>query len=235
MSKRDQETVRLPTREAYDRWATIYDDEDNPLVVLEHDHIERLMSDVRGLRVLDAGCGTGRHSLLLARGGAQVTAIDFSKAMLAKARAKHGADTVEFRQHDLALPFPFVAEYFDRVISGLVVDHISDLVAFFSELRRVCKPNGAIVITVMHPALMLRGAQARFTDPETGTLTLPASQQHQVSDYVMGALQSGFSIKRMSEHVVDEELVSKSERARRYLGWPMLLLFELAVRHSVST
>ena len=79
---------------------------------------------------------TRRQPLLVAGGGAQVTAIDLSEAMFAKARAKLGADTVEFRLHDLALPFPFVAEFFDRVISGLVVDHISDLVAFFSRIFR---------------------------------------------------------------------------------------------------
>lgn len=219
--------VRLPTREAYDLWATIYDDEDNPLVVLEESHIRRLLPDVDGLQVLDAGCGTGRHSLLLSQAGAEVTAIDFSESMLAKARAKPGADQVQFRHHDLSEPFPFDREQFDRVISTLVVDHIADLAAFFAELRRVCRPDGTVVVTVMHPAMMLRGAQARFTDPETGALTLPASEQHEVSDYVMAAVQSGLSIASMSEHLVDEDLASKSERARRYLGWPMLLVLEL--------
>jgi malonyl-CoA O-methyltransferase len=79
----------------------------------------------------------------------------------------------------------------------------------------------------MHPALMLRGVQARFRDPETGFVTQPASRKHEICDYVMAALKAGFSIKRMSEYAVDEALAAKSERARRYLGWPMLLLFQL--------
>jgi len=227
MSEPAKEIVELPTLEGYDRWAMIYDDEDNPLVALEQDHIERLFEDVRDLRVLDAGCGTGRHALLLAHAGGKVAAVDFSEAMLAKARAKAGAVDIEFLQHDLETRLPFLNETFDRVISGLVVDHIRDLAFYFFELRRVCRSNGCVVITVMHPSLMLRGAQARFTDPETGTVTLPASQQHQISDYVMAALKAGFSIKGVSEHLVDEALVAKSERARRYLGWPMLLLLEL--------
>lgn len=230
MSEPSEGKVELPTREGYDRWATIYDDEDNPVVVLEHGHVERIMTEVRGLRVLDAGCGTGRHALLLARAGADVTAVDFSAAMLANARSKPGADAIKFLQHDLETGLPFSDDAFDCVISGLVVDHITDLVGYFSELRRVCYPGGWVVITVMHPALMLLGTQARFTDPETGTLTLPASQRHQLSDYVMGALEAGFSIQRVSEHLVDEALVTKSERARRYLGWPMLLLLQLTPR-----
>ena len=136
---------------------SVYDDEDNPLIVLEHAHFERLMSDVRGLRILDAGCGTGRHALLLAQSGAKVTAIDFSEGMLAKAGAKLGGHDVEFLQHDLESPLPFADHHFNGVISGLVVDHITDLVGFFSELRRVCQPGGFVLITVMHPSLMLRG------------------------------------------------------------------------------
>jgi len=227
MNERDRDSVDLPTRHGYDRWAAIYDDEDNPLVTLEQDHVERLMKDAGGLRVLDAGCGTGRHALSLARRGAKVTAIDFSEGMLARARRKPGADEVEFLQHDLESTLPFSDHDFDRVFSGLVVDHIEDLAGYFSELRRVCAKDGLVAISVMHPALMLRGVQARFTDPATGRVTFPASQTHAVSDYVMAALGAGFAIRRMSEYHVDQALAAKSERARRYLGWPMLLLFEL--------
>ena len=59
--------MEVPTQQGYDRWASVYDEEDNPLVRLEQEQFERVMSDVRGLRVLDAGCGTGRHALSLAR------------------------------------------------------------------------------------------------------------------------------------------------------------------------
>jgi len=222
------DTMEIPTQQGYDRWASVYDDEDNPLVRLEQEQFERVMSDVRGLRVLDAGCGTGRHALSLARCGAQVTAIDFSSGMLGKARAKPGAEAVEFLQHDLQSPLPFSDGQFDRVVSGLVVDHIGSLADYFAELRRVCRPDGLVLITVMHPALNLRGAQARFTDPDTGALILPASRRHLVSDYVMSALKAGLSIQQMREHLVDEKLAVRSERARRYLGWPMLLLFEFA-------
>src|SRR3954469_9134228 len=81
----------LPTRDGYDRWAATYDTDGNPLIALEEPHVDALLGDVRGLCVLDVGCGTGRHALRLARAGAAVTAIDFSEAMLAQARAKVGA------------------------------------------------------------------------------------------------------------------------------------------------
>src|SRR4051812_49296456 len=103
----------LPTREGYDRWAATYDTDGNPLIALEEPRVDALLGDLRGLRVLDVGCGTGRHAVRLARAGAVVTAVDFSEAMLAQARAKLGAEHVEFRVHDLSKPLPFEDHGFD--------------------------------------------------------------------------------------------------------------------------
>ena len=97
----------------------------------------------------------------------------------------------------------------------------------FREMRRVCRPGGRVVVSVMHPAMMLRGVQARFTDPTTGRETRPASCPHQVSDYVMAAIHAGCRFEHLSEHAVDEDLAARSERARKHLGWPILLLMRL--------
>src|SRR5512143_215063 len=86
----------VPTQAGYDRWAEIYDDEDNPLVLLEERHIGSLAGDVAGLAVADIGCGTGRHALRFAAAGARVTAVDFSEVMLRRARAKPGAEAITF-------------------------------------------------------------------------------------------------------------------------------------------
>jgi malonyl-CoA O-methyltransferase len=217
----------LPTKDGYDRWAAIYDAEDNPLVALEEPWVERLLGDVRGLAVADIGCGTGRHALRLSAAGATVRALDFSEAMLERAKAKPGASNVVFQAHDLAKPLPFADETFDRVVCGLVIDHIADLNGLFREMSRVCQPAGFVVVSVMHPAMMLRGVQARFTDPASGRETRPASCPHQLSDYFMAAARAGFVFDHLSEQAVDEALASRLERARRYLGWPMLFLMKL--------
>jgi ubiquinone/menaquinone biosynthesis C-methylase UbiE len=217
----------VPTREGYDRWALIYDSEDNPLVMLEEMHIWELLGDVRGMSVLDAGCGTGRHSLALAAAGADVTAFDFSAGMLARARAKPGSQAIRFLVHDLARPLPFLDASFSLVLSGLVLEHVVDLEAFFSEHGRVCRSDGALVLSAMHPAMMLIGVSARFTDPQTGVKTYPQSHWQQVSDYVMAATRAGLVIEQISEHLVDERLIARSPRAERYRGWPMLLLMRL--------
>jgi ubiquinone/menaquinone biosynthesis C-methylase UbiE len=152
----------LPTREGYDRWATIYDDEDNPLIVLEERYLLDLLGDVGGLDVVDLGCGTGRYAVRLAAAGARVTAVDFSEGMVAKARRKPSWESVRFVAHDLTQRLPFADRSFHRVLACLVLDHIGDLAGFFSECRRVCRPDGFLLVSAFHPALMLRGIQARF-------------------------------------------------------------------------
>lgn len=218
----------LPTKVGYDRWATIYDEEENPLIAIEEPLVDELLGDVRGLAVADIGCGTGRHTIRLAQAGALVQAIDFSEAMLERAKRKQGASDIAFRVHDLAKPLPFVDQMFDRLVCALVVDHISDLAQFFGEMHRVCRDSGFAVVSVMHPALMLRGVQARFRDPETGRETRPASYPHQLSDYVMAAARTGFAIDHLSEHFADEALATRLARARRYVGWPLLFLMRLS-------
>ncbi|MBP6703159.1 MAG: methyltransferase domain-containing protein, partial [Vicinamibacteria bacterium] len=117
---------------------------------------------------------------------------------------------------------------FDRVISCLVVDHVLDLGAFFGELRRVCRDDGFIVISVMHPAMMLKGVQARFTDPRSGQEVRPQSVANRISDYVMGVVSAGLRVIEASEHDAGPDLVARAPRARKYLGWPMLFLMKLA-------
>lgn len=217
----------LPTREGYNRWAEIYDAEDNPLIVLEKPRVTELLGGVRGLRIADIGCGTGRHALRLAAEGAIVTAVDFSEGMMERARSKPGADKIRWVHHDIGKPLPLVAGEFDRVLCALVVDHVRDLEAFFRELGRICRPEGFIVVSSFHPAMMLRGVQARFVDPATGRDTRPASVANSISDYVLSAVRAELTIERMSEHAVDEDFAARSARAAKYLNWPMLLMMRL--------
>ena len=229
MNSECAETIdRLSTRDGYDRWAMIYDDEENPLIALEEPRFDQLLGDVRGLEIADVGCGTGRHALRLARAGANVSAWDFSEAMLERARRKIGPnDQIAFQVHDLTQPLPAANQSFDRVVCGLVIDHIPNLESLFREMKRICRPGGFATVSVMHPALMLRGIQARFRDPEHGREVRPESCLHQVSDYVTAAIRADFAIDHISEHAVDEALASRVERARKYLGWPLLLLMRL--------
>jgi ubiquinone/menaquinone biosynthesis C-methylase UbiE len=214
-------------RTGYDRWAVVYDHDRNPLQALEEPVVRAALGDVSGLRVLDLGCGTGRHALWLASQGARVTAIDFSEGMLAEARQEPFAEGVTFLQHDLHEPLPFHDGEFDIVVSGLVLEHIQDLPRLFAEIRRVVKPEGRVVISAMHPAMFLRGSQARFTDPDSGELVQPGSIAHTVSDFVMASVSAGFQIHEVSEHAPDAAFAAEFPRAEKYIGWSMLVVLVL--------
>jgi demethylmenaquinone methyltransferase / 2-methoxy-6-polyprenyl-1,4-benzoquinol methylase len=97
-----------------------------------------------GDRVLDACCGTGDLAAAALRAGAaEVVGLDFSEAMLERARAKE--PHVEWVRGDvLALPFP--DESFDAATVGFGVRNVEDLEAGLRELRRVLRPGGRLAI-----------------------------------------------------------------------------------------
>jgi ubiquinone/menaquinone biosynthesis C-methylase UbiE len=104
---------------------------------------ERL-GDLRGRRVLDVGCGTGRLSLALAeRAGAKVWGVDASPEMLAQARAKAppGAAFKLARAESL----PFKDGWFERAVLWLVI-HLIDRDAALREARRVLAGDGRVVV-----------------------------------------------------------------------------------------
>jgi len=217
----------VSTRDGYNAWSAIYDSEGNPLIAFEEPMVDGLLGDVNGLALADIGCGTGRHALRLAARGARVTALDFSHGMLEQARKKHGADRVNFIEHDIAKPLPLPDRSFDRVICALVIDHVANLEGLFRELARICRPDGRIIISSMHPAMMLKGVQARFTDPATGIETRPESVPNQLSDYITAIVAAKLHIDHISEHLADEQLARRAPRAEKHLGWPLLLMLRL--------
>lgn len=215
-------------REGYDRWALVYDHDANPLPALEEPVVRAAVGEVHGQHVLDLGCGTGRHSLWLAAAGASVTAVDFSEGMLAEAQRKPGAAAIRFLVHDLHQPLPFSAE-FELVVSGLVLEHLRDLHAFFAEARRVLRPNGRAVISAMHPAMSLRGSQARFTDPDSGEIVQPGSLAYPFGAFILSAVRAGFQLVDIIERAPDAAFAERYPRALKYVGWPMLLVLSLSV------
>jgi demethylmenaquinone methyltransferase/2-methoxy-6-polyprenyl-1,4-benzoquinol methylase len=101
-----------------------------------------------GDRVLDAACGTGDLALAdLKAGAARVTGLDFSEAMLARARRKTGArkDALEWVEGDM-LALPFADGTFDAATVGFGVRNVADLELGLRELRRVLRPGGRLAI-----------------------------------------------------------------------------------------
>ena len=114
-----------------------------------------------GARVLDMGCGGGRHAFEAWRRGATVVALDYSEAELKEVRAVLGAmldaqeipdvetrDGVGAPVNGDALRLPFPDATFDVVIASEVLEHLWDDSSAISELVRVLKPGGRMAVTV---------------------------------------------------------------------------------------
>jgi SAM-dependent methyltransferase len=109
-----------------------------------------LLGQVVGKRVLDAACGPGLYAAELVRRGAQVVGFDHSPRMVELCRARAGAG--EFRVHDLGDPIGWLpGGCVDLVLCALAIEYVDDRVAALSELRRVLRPGGALVLSRQHP------------------------------------------------------------------------------------
>jgi len=109
-----------------------------------------LAGDVAGRRILDAGCGSGPVMAALRDRGAIVTGFDKSAGMLELARRRLG-DEADLQVADLASPLPFRDGSFDDVIASLVLHYLQDWGPPLTELRRVLKPGGRLIVSVDHP------------------------------------------------------------------------------------
>ncbi|MDP8937223.1 MAG: methyltransferase domain-containing protein [Actinomycetota bacterium] len=110
-----------------------------------------------GERVLDLGCGGGRHAFEAARQGARVVALDRDAAELKDAAAMLAemakaeelpAGTAATAVNGDALALPFADAAFDRVVAAEVLEHIPADAGALAELARVLRPGGTMAVTV---------------------------------------------------------------------------------------
>lgn len=113
-----------------------------------------------GDRVLDAGCGDGRFAAALVEAGAEVVGADVSEEALH--RAAERAPGTELVRVEEGGPLPFADASFDVVWASEVLGHVADADAFLSELRRVLRPRGRLLITTPYHGRVIR---ARRLDP----------------------------------------------------------------------
>ncbi len=119
-----------------------------------HQDIERvvkLIHDGGGTRILDLGCGSGRHIVYFARLGFDVYGFDASPKALAMTQEWLEDENLEAHlcEHLMEEPFPYEDNFFDAVISIQVIHHnlMDNIRKTINELERVLKPGGIIFVT----------------------------------------------------------------------------------------
>ncbi|KAI1122454.1 putative methyltransferase [Nemania abortiva] len=237
----------LPTNEAYDKWAKVYDIDGNFLQSLDDIELKTLfprflasIKSPRPWRLVDLGCGTGRNTtLLLGIPESEIIALDASKGMLEVAKARLGLNSasevetgrqpnnLRFDIFDMlatSAPPPSVAPHtVDAIISTLVVEHVP-LPMFFSHVAQFLCPGGVLLLTNMHSE-MGGISQAGFVDTATGEKIRPTSYAHTVEDVILEARRCGLEVEvdadgtGVLERAVDEGMVEKlGLRSGKWVG-----------------
>jgi 2-polyprenyl-3-methyl-5-hydroxy-6-metoxy-1,4-benzoquinol methylase len=98
-----------------------------------------------GERVLDVGCGEGRFASELTRARREVVGIDVAAEPLRRARARDpGIDVRLVAPHG---PWPLPDASFDALWAGEVIEHVADTAAWLSEMRRVLRSGGVLLLS----------------------------------------------------------------------------------------
>jgi SAM-dependent methyltransferase len=119
--------------------------------MIEEPVVSRMLSDVRGKRILDAGCAGGYLSAKLYDAGADVTAIDISRKMLKHAKKASKNRDIDFVRADIN-HFPF-HNRFDAVLASLLFNNVWNYEDSLKSIYKVLKRNGDFIFSVEHPIL----------------------------------------------------------------------------------
>jgi 2-polyprenyl-3-methyl-5-hydroxy-6-metoxy-1,4-benzoquinol methylase len=139
-----------------DVWAAVPEGAEPERFALRRDFLLAHLPD--GARVLDVGCGEGAFSAAMADAGAKPIAVDVADEPLRRLRGRFPQLT-DVRRAQAGEPLPLADGEADAAWAGEVIEHVVDVGAFCSELRRVVKPAGPLILTTPdHPRRLL----ARF-------------------------------------------------------------------------
>lgn len=178
-----------------------------------------LPAGLRGMRILDAGCGPGHVSRFLARQGASVVGVDISDALIAKARATETAEPLEitYLVHDLLEELPFGAGDFDIAMAVMTIMDVEDPLAALRNIGRTVRVGGLLVFSVLHPCFYRPRMNAagtgvdldhyfnrariegRYIESEDGTRADYRQFHRTLGDYLNALSEGGFCLVRFVE------------------------------------
>lgn len=196
-----------------------------------------LVGDVSGKRVLDAGCGDGFLSRLLAERGAIVHAIDYSENMLAIASERTPPELqVTYEHANMERLDTVPSASCDRTVSCLAIQDVVDYEAAVCGIRRVLTDDGYCVLAFLHPCFSSDGAWVRdeagaklhwkvdnyfHEGPREQDQLFPDCDGLPAPFYFHRTLTSYFRVFKRAGLVVDElvEAVPSSDFIAAHPGW----------------
>lgn len=136
--------------------------------------VEQLLGDVKGLHLLDAGCGEGYLARHFAERGARVVGVDFSPKLIEICRRQSERLAIEYHVGDICNLSFLKDGSFQRVLCNLVLLNVQHYDKALAEFYRVLEPTGFLVFSIVHPAFNIYGPgrwELTEKDPKTGRRT----------------------------------------------------------------
>lgn len=204
--------------------------------------LSAMLPDLRGLRVLDLGCGFGWFCRWAReQGAATVLGIDVSEKMLARARSDTADTAIAYRRDDLeTVELPRAA--FDLVFSSLALHYLENLERLLSGVSKALVPGGHLVFSAEHPIYTAPTRPGWFTDA-AGRRTWPidsysvegprstdwlakgvVKQHRSLGTYVNLLLGLGFGLRRLEEWSPTEAQIADRPALAEERDRPMFFL-----------
>lgn len=194
--------------------------------------------NVEDLTVLDAGCGEGIVSRLLAGRASRVVGIDIAPQLIAYARQRELTQTVIYETHDLSIPHPHYAHAFDLILSNLVLNDVPNYTGFISTMSSLLKPGGRIVLSMNNPySASLREKVQDYFDSDAvaeygfGSVTY---FHRTMEEYTHAFQQAGLYLRCLVDVQMSKEMVAQLPEKNRLFPWysfyhrfPFILIIDL--------
>jgi ubiquinone/menaquinone biosynthesis C-methylase UbiE len=209
--------------------------------------VRALLPDLRGLTVIDLGCGFGWFCRWASeQGAAQVLGLDVSEKMLARARAATSDTSISYEQADLErLSLPEGG--FDLAYSSLAFHYVADVARLFAEMRRSLAVGGHLVFSTEHPIYMaptkpgwlVDGSGAKTWPVDRYLLECPRTtdwlakgvvEHHRTIGTTLNLLiRAGFVIEHVEEFCPTPEQIAARPELAGELERPMFLIVRARV------
>lgn len=223
--------------EFFERYRGLTRSVGGPQAAMEWPHLQALLPDFRGKRVLDLGCGFGGLCRYAAGQGARlVVGVDSSRRMLEEAAARTKQGNIAYVLGSMDAP-GLKDGAFDGVVSTLALHYMEHIEPLYGRIAALLKPGGDFVASLEHPIFTARAEQAWYTvdgqrlhwpvdhyqdegPRQTNFMGGDVLKYHRTTEtYVNRLIDAGFVLRRLVEPGPDEVMLAENptwvDEARR--------------------